>query len=186
MSNTAVPTVSAIVSAGATPVFVDIKAGTYLMDIGKVEKAINNTKCILPVHLYGQCVAMEPLDIAKKHHLNVLEDCAQAHGSLYKSRKAGSMGDLSVFFSYPTKPLGGYGDGGMVITSDEALCSQTSPITFLMAWRICIMLKNTGITHVSTKSTRKSCCESSNGLMPITTDDANWQNGTKKSLTRRR
>ena len=132
VSNTAVPTVSAIVSAGATPVFVDIKAGTYLIDIGKVEKAItNNTKCILPVHLYGQCVDMEPLlDIAKKHHLNVLEDCAQAHGSLYKSRKAGSMGDLSVFSFYPTKPLGGYGDGGMVITSDEALCTKLHRLRF--------------------------------------------------------
>ena len=80
VSNTAIPTVSAIVTAGATPVFVDINPETYLMDITKLEAAITSkTKAILPVHLFGQCVDMDPLlAIAKKHHLLVVEDCAQS------------------------------------------------------------------------------------------------------------
>ena len=132
VSNTAIPTVSAIVSAGATPVFVDIDPETYLMDVTKVEAAITpRTKAILPVHLYGQCVDMDPLlDIAKKHHLYVVEDCAQAHGSEYKGRKAGSMGDISTTSFYPTKILGGYGDGGMVNTNDEALAQHLRRLRF--------------------------------------------------------
>lgn len=122
VSNTAIPTVSAIVTAGATPVFVDINPETYLMDVTKVEAAITSkTKAILPVHLFGQCVDMDPLlDIAQKHHLYVVEDCAQAHGAEYKGRKAGSMGDISTTSFYPTKILGAYGDGGMVNTNNEA------------------------------------------------------------------
>ena len=132
VSNTAIPTVSAIVSAGATPVFVDIDPETYLMDVTKVEAAITpRTKAILPVHLYGQCVDMDPLlDIAKKHHLYVVEDCAQAHGSEYKGRKAGSMGDISTTSFYPTKILGGYGDGGMVNTNDETLAQHLRRLRF--------------------------------------------------------
>lgn len=132
VSNTAIPTVSAIVSTGATPVFVDINPETYLMDVTKVEAAITpRTKAILPVHLYGQCVDMDPLlDIAKKHHLYVVEDCAQAHGSEYKGRKAGSMGDISTTSFYPTKILGGYGDGGMVNTNDEAWAQRLRRLRF--------------------------------------------------------
>ena len=132
VSNTAIPTVSAIVSAGATPVFVDIDPETYLMDVTKVEAAITpRTKAILPVHLYGQCVDMDPLlDIAKNYHLYVVEDCAQAHGSEYKGRKAGSMGDISTTSFYPTKILGGYGDGGIVNTNDEALAQHLRRLRF--------------------------------------------------------
>ena len=132
VSNTAIPTVSAIVSAGANPVFVDINPETYLMDVTKIEAAITpRTKAILPVHLYGQCVDMDPLlDIAKKYHLYVVEDCAQAHGAEYKGRKAGSMGDISTTSFYPTKILGGYGDGGMVNTNNEAWAQRLRRLRF--------------------------------------------------------
>lgn len=121
--NTAIPTVSAIISTGATPVFVDIMEDTYLMDTTKIEGVITNkTKCILPVHLYGQCVDMDEIRrIATKHHLFILEDCAQSHGALYKGAKAGSMSDISTTSFYPTKILGAYGDGGMVNTNSDKL-----------------------------------------------------------------
>lgn len=123
VANTAIPTISAIVSTGAHPKFVDIDPQTYLMNVDQIEKAITRrTKCILPVHLFGQCVAMETVaKIAKKHGLKVVEDCAQSHGALYNANKAGSMSDLAAFSFYPTKILGGFGDGGMVITNDESI-----------------------------------------------------------------
>lgn len=132
VSNTAIPTVSAIVTTGATPVFIDIDHKTYLMDVTRLEAAITpRTKAILPVHLYGQCVDMDPLlDIAKAHHLYVIEDCAQSHGAVYKGRKAGSMGTVSTTSFYPTKILGGYGDGGMVNTNDEALAQRLRRLRF--------------------------------------------------------
>ncbi len=130
--NTAVPTVSAIVSAGATPVFVDIDERTYLMNVNKIEKAITeNTKCIIPVHLFGQCVDMDPLiEIANRYKIKVLEDCSQSHGSLYKNKKAGSMSDLAVFSFYPTKPLGGYGDGGIIISKNVDLNNKLRRLRF--------------------------------------------------------
>lgn len=123
VANTAVPTVSAIVSAGATPRLVDIDPETYLIDTSQLEKAITEkTKCILPVHLYGQCVDMEAVqEIARRNGLKIIEDCAQAHGATFKGKKGGSMSDLAAFSFYPTKILGGYGDGGMVITNNESL-----------------------------------------------------------------
>lgn len=119
--NTATPTVSAIVQAGATPVFVDIDEKTYLMDTSKIESAITKkTKAIIPVHLYGNCVEMDKLMIiAKKHNFIVIEDCAQAHGAAYKGKKAGTFGDFSCFSFYPTKNLGAYGDAGIVLCKDE-------------------------------------------------------------------
>ena len=130
--NTAVPTVSAIVSAGAKPVLVDINPKTYLMDINQLEKVITRkTKCILPVHLFGQCVDMEAIqNIAQAHGLRVIEDCAQAHGAVFKGKKAGSMSDAAVFSFYPTKVLGGYGDGGMVITNEKALYRKLRRLRF--------------------------------------------------------
>ncbi|MFD3936195.1 DegT/DnrJ/EryC1/StrS family aminotransferase [Streptomyces sp. NPDC058611] len=121
VSNTAAPTVLAITSAGATPVFVDIREKDFLIDTDQVEAAITpRTKALLPVHLYGQCVDMEPLlQIAAKHGLKVLEDCAQSHGARHHDSLAGTMGDAAAFSFYPTKVLGAYGDGGAVITSDE-------------------------------------------------------------------
>ncbi len=132
VSNTAIPTVSAIVTTGATPVFVDIDPETYLMDVNKLEAAINvKTKCILPVHLFGQCVDMDPLlAIARKHKLYVIEDVAQAQGAEYKGKKAGSLSDISTTSFYPTKILGGYGDGGMVIMNDEVLYAKMKRLRF--------------------------------------------------------
>lgn len=132
VSNTAIPTVSAIVAAGATPVFVDICPDTYLMDVEQLENAITpKTKCVLPVHLYGQCVDMDPLiEIANRHHLFVVEDCAQAQGSQYRGRMAGSMSDVATTSFYPTKVLGAYGDGGLVMTSKEDIDKKLRRLRF--------------------------------------------------------
>lgn len=121
VSNTAAPTVVAIDAVGATPVFVDVRPDDYLMDTSQVASAITTrTKALLPVHLYGQCVPMEPLKrLATEHDLVILEDCAQAHGARQQGRLAGTMGDAGAFSFYPTKILGAYGDGGAVITGDE-------------------------------------------------------------------
>ncbi|MEV4175899.1 DegT/DnrJ/EryC1/StrS family aminotransferase [Nonomuraea sp. NPDC049709] len=120
VSNTAAPTVVAIDAVGATPVFVDVRAEDYLMDTTRIEAAITSrTRCLLPVHLYGQCVEMAPLlELAGEHGLRVLEDCAQAHGARHHGRLAGTMGDAAAFSFYPTKVLGAYGDGGATISSD--------------------------------------------------------------------
>lgn len=121
VSNTAVPTVSAITTAGAIARFVDVDPDTYLMDVSQLEAAVTDrTRCIIPVHLYGQCVDMDRLlAIANAHDIRVIEDCAQAHGATYKGRPAGSMGDLSAFSFYPTKILGAYGDAGMICGNDD-------------------------------------------------------------------
>jgi len=125
-SNTAIPTVSAIVSAGATPRFVDIEADTYLMDVARLEAAITaRTRCILPVHLFGQCADMDTVQaVAGRHGVPILEDCAQSAGAEYLGRRAGSMSRVAAFSFYPTKILGAYGDGGMVLTSDDALAAR--------------------------------------------------------------
>jgi len=132
VSNTAVPSVAAIVAAGATPCFVDIERETYLMNTTQLESSITEkTRCILPVHLFGQCADMDSLlKVAKKYNCFVVEDCAQAHGATYKGRKSGSMSDLGVFSFYPTKPLGGYGDGGMIITNNDALDAKLRRLRF--------------------------------------------------------
>ncbi|MEU7002759.1 DegT/DnrJ/EryC1/StrS family aminotransferase [Nonomuraea sp. NPDC046570] len=123
VSNTAAPTVVAIDGVGATPVFVDIRESDYLMDTDQVAAAITpRTKALVVVHLYGQSADMDPLlDLAERHGLAVLEDCAQAHGARYRGRLAGTMGDAAAFSFYPTKVLGAYGDGGAVITADETI-----------------------------------------------------------------
>lgn len=126
VANTAVPTVSAIVSAGGAPRFVDIDPETYLMDVTQLEKALTTkTRCVLPVHLYGQCVNMDTvMAFAEEHGLTVLEDCAQSAGALYKGRKSGSLGHAAAFSFYPTKTLGGYGDGGMVVTDGQPVADK--------------------------------------------------------------
>jgi aminotransferase EvaB len=132
VSNTAVPTVSAICAAGARPRFVDIDPATYLMDVRQIESAITpRTRCLLPVHLFGQCVAMETVKaVAERHGLKVVEDSSQSHGASRNGHKAGAMSDLGVFSFYPTKPLGGYGDGGMAVTSDHALDARLRRLRF--------------------------------------------------------
>ena len=119
VSNTAAPTVVAIDGTGATPVFVDVNEDDFLMDVGQVEAAITErTKVLLPVHLYGQCVDLDPLKaLAERYGLALLEDCAQAHGATQRGRLAGTTGDAAAFSFYPTKVLGAYGDGGAVLTS---------------------------------------------------------------------
>ena len=132
VSNTAIPTVSAIVQTGAVPVFVDVKEEDYMLDVTRLEGAITEkTKCIMPVHLFGQCADMDEINrIAAKHNLKVVEDCAQAHGATYKGKKAGSLGDISAFSFYPTKTLGAYGDGGMVVTDNEELFASVHGLRF--------------------------------------------------------
>ena len=132
VSNTAVATVSAIVTAGARPVFVDINESSFLMDTSKIENAITSkTKCILPVHLFGQCADMDEINLlAQKYNFKVLEDCAQSHGTVYKNKKAGSLSDIAATSFYPTKILGTYGDGGMVMTSNEDLYKKLLRLRF--------------------------------------------------------
>ena len=122
VSNTAIPTASAIRSAGATPVFADIK-DDYLIDPLKIKKLINkNTKAIIPVHLYGQSCNMEEIiKIAKKHKLKIIEDCAQAQGASFKNKYVGNFGDFGCFSFYPTKILGAYGDGGFITTNSPKM-----------------------------------------------------------------
>ena len=126
VANTAVPTVSAIMSSGGVPRFVDVKPDTYLMDVDQLEQALTSkTKCILPVHLYGQCVDMnQVMKFSLKHGLSVLEDCAQSTGALFEGKRSGCLGDVAAFSFYPTKILGGYGDGGMVVTQKENIANK--------------------------------------------------------------
>jgi aminotransferase EvaB len=125
-SNTAIPTVSAIVSAGATPRFVDIEPDTGLMDVSRLDSAVTpRTRAIVPVHLFGQCADMDAVNaVAARRGISVVEDCAQSTGADYRGRRAGSMSTLAAFSFYPTKILGAYGDGGMVLTGDEALAAR--------------------------------------------------------------
>lgn len=115
-----------ISQVGAKPVFIDIDPKTYCMDVSLLEERINErTKAIIPVHIFGQTVDMEPLlKLASKYNLKVVEDACQAIGSTYQGKPAGSMGDAACFSFFPTKNLGGYGDGGMIVTSDEALAKR--------------------------------------------------------------
>ncbi|PWT90590.1 MAG: transcriptional regulator [Blastocatellia bacterium] len=119
-------TASAITRTGASPVFVDIDPDTYNLDASQLEDAITSrTKAILPVHIYGQCAEMDPiLDIAMRHDLPVIEDAAQAIGAEDQGRRAGSMGLAGCFSFYPTKNLGGAGDGGILTTSDERFAER--------------------------------------------------------------
>ncbi len=126
VSHTFIATAEAIVLVGATPVFVDIHPETSLMDVSQVEAKITpQTKAILPVHLYGQTVDIDPLrEIAARHGLRVIEDSAQAHGAAYHGRRAGSLGDASGFSFYYSKNLGAYGEGGFITTSDPELAHK--------------------------------------------------------------
>src|SRR5262249_17424165 len=116
----------AVVRLGAKPVFVDIDPVTFNIDPAGIEaKVTPRTKCVLPVHLFGQCADMDPiLAVARKHGLAVIEDAAQAIGSEYKGRRAGSMGDVACFSFFPSKNLGCFGDGGAVTTNNPALAAK--------------------------------------------------------------
>jgi dTDP-4-amino-4,6-dideoxygalactose transaminase len=116
---TFIASVATIGYTGATPVLVDIDPRTYNIDPGKIEAAITpRTKAVLPVHLFGQPAHMDPiLEIVRHYQLVVIEDAAQAHAAEYQGRRCGSLGDIACFSFYPTKNLGAYGEGGMVVTS---------------------------------------------------------------------
>jgi dTDP-4-amino-4,6-dideoxygalactose transaminase len=126
VSHTMISTVDAIARNGGTPIFVDVNPDTYLMDVCKIERKISKkTKAIIPVHLYGHPVDMNPLmEIADKHNLYVIEDACQAHGAEYNNSKVGGIGHLGCFSFYPTKNLGAYGDAGMIVTNNEELASK--------------------------------------------------------------
>jgi dTDP-4-amino-4,6-dideoxygalactose transaminase len=119
-------TAGSIWRAGARPVFVDIVPDTYNIDPTRIEAAITpRTKAIIPVHLYGQTADMSPIqEIARRHGLAVLEDAAQAVGAAYHGTRAGTLGNVAAFSFYPSKNLGGFGDGGMITTDDPQLARR--------------------------------------------------------------
>ena len=119
-------TAGAIVRLGGKPVFVDIDPVTFNLDPARLEAALTaRTRAILPVHLYGQMTDMQPvMEVANRHNLYVIEDAAQAIGAEYKGQRAGSIGHFGCFSFFPSKNLGGVGDGGMVTTNDAALADR--------------------------------------------------------------
>lgn len=119
-------TASCVWRLGARVVFADVDPVTFNLDPARVEAAVTPaTRAIVPVHLYGQCADMDPLlEIARHNDIKVIEDAAQSIGAEYCGRPAGSMGDFGCFSFYPTKNLGGFGDGGMVVTNDESLAEK--------------------------------------------------------------
>lgn len=132
VAHTFISTALAISFTGANPIFVDVDPYTYTMDPNELERLLrvrkvkdgrrSKIKAILPVHLYGNPAKMDAImDIADRHHLAVIEDACQAHGAVYQGKRVGSFGLLGCFSFYPTKNLGGYGDGGMVITNHKKL-----------------------------------------------------------------
>lgn len=125
-SNTYIATALAVTYVGATPVFVEPDIRTFNIDPSKIEEAITSkTKAIMPVHLYGQPCDMNPImEIAKKHQLYIVEDCAQAHGATYKGQVIGSFGDAAGFSFYPGKNLGALGDAGATVTNNKELADK--------------------------------------------------------------
>lgn len=119
-------TAGTVMSVGATPTFVDIDPVTYEMDVAQIEARVTpKTKAIIPVHLYGHPTDMDPvLELARSHRLKVIEDNAQAFGATYRGRKTGSLGDIGCLSFFPTKNLGAFGDGGMVVTNHPALADR--------------------------------------------------------------
>ncbi|MBF0208097.1 MAG: DegT/DnrJ/EryC1/StrS family aminotransferase, partial [Oligoflexia bacterium] len=122
-TNSFIATAEAICHLGARPVFVDIDPDTHNMNLSLIEARINDkTKAIIPVHIYGNPIDMlEVMKIARKHNLNVVEDCSQAHLASFDNRPVGTFGDIGTFSFYPGKNLGAYGDAGAIITNSEAL-----------------------------------------------------------------
>jgi len=125
-SNTYIATALAVSFVGAKPVFVEPTIETYNIDVTKIEEKINeNTKAIIAVHLQGRAADMDAVNaIAKKYNLKVIEDAAQAHGTRYKGRKVGTLGDAAGFSFYPGKNLGALGDGGCIVTNDKELADK--------------------------------------------------------------
>jgi dTDP-4-amino-4,6-dideoxygalactose transaminase len=126
VADTYIATCEAISHVGAQVCLVDVDPRTYNMDATLLEQVINpQTKAIIPVHLYGQPMDMEPtMEIARRHGLCVVEDCAQSHGATYKGKKTGTFGAVACFSFYPGKNLGAYGDGGAVLTNDDSIAER--------------------------------------------------------------
>jgi len=124
--NTFIATCEAVSYTGAVPVFCDVNAETYQMDISKLEEVITpRTRAIIPVHLYGSVPDVDQLSrLAKKHNLAVIEDAAQAHGTRYKKKRIGSSGNTTCFSFYPSKVLGALGEGGAVVTKNRHIAEQ--------------------------------------------------------------
>ncbi len=131
--NTYAATAFAISYVGARPVFVDVDEKTFNLNVDEVAKKITpRTRAILPVHLYGQPVEVEPLlELARQHNLHVVEDDAHAHGALYHGKKVGSFGDIGCFSFYPSKVLGAYGDGGAITTNDAQLYERVKQLRYM-------------------------------------------------------
>ena len=125
-TNSFIATAEAVTATGATPRLVDVDEDTALITAEIVEAALTErTRCVIPVHLYGRSVEMEPLlALCRRHDLRVIEDACQAHGARYRGRPAGTHGDAGCFSFYPTKNLGGWGDGGAVVTADAELAER--------------------------------------------------------------
>jgi len=122
---TFIATAEAIAHVGATPVFVDIEPDTYNIDVSKIEAAITErTAAIMPVHIFGQCADMDPLnEIAARHGLRVIEDACQAIGATYKGKRAGSLAEVAAFSFFPSKNLGCAGDGGILTTDNDEIAA---------------------------------------------------------------
>ena len=131
VSNTAIPTVAAIINSGAKVKFADI-GKDFLIDTNKIINLINKkTKAIIPVHLFGQMCDMDKIiKIAKKYKLKIIEDCAQSTGATYRGKKAGTFGDVGCHSFYPTKILGAYGDGGFLTTNNKKLFQKMHRFRF--------------------------------------------------------
>lgn len=129
-SNTYIATALAVTYVGATPVFVEPIIDTFNINPKKIEEKITEkTKAIMPVHLYGQPCDMDPImEVAKRHGLYVVEDCAQAHGATYKGKKVGTFGDAAGFSFYPGKNLGALGDAGATITNNEKIAEKVKAL----------------------------------------------------------
>ena len=132
-ANTYVATSFAVNYLGATPVFLDIEPAYSNLVVDLVEKKITpRTKAIIPVHMYGHPVDMDPLmALAQKYSLKVLEDASHAHGALYKGRRAGSLGHAAAFSFYPSKVMGAYGDAGVVVTNDDDLYNRLRVLRYM-------------------------------------------------------
>ena len=136
VSHTAVATVAAIEMVGATPLLLDIQPGLFTLDPAELDDVLSHPPAGLPpiravivVHLYGQAADMDAiLPIARRHGITVIEDCAQAHGAALHGRRLGTLGDIATFSFYPTKNLGALGDGGAVVTDDEARASRVAAL----------------------------------------------------------
>lgn len=125
-SNTYIASILSIIHCGLSPILVEPDIKNYNIDPEKIEDAITpKTAAIMPVHLYGKMCNMDAImEIARRHRLKVVEDCAQAHGAMYKKKKAGTFGHCNAFSFYPTKNLGALGDAGAIVTDDPELAGQ--------------------------------------------------------------